>query len=294
MPVHDDQNITVIAPGSRLMALCDGSWVDVQIHTPNMSGYTASAITPADRFTYATSLFCAERDPDRKQRAFSGPQLVPFCSSHPQTCSPVAINPGLPVAGGDVGPVIEDLKDYAAERAAITELSRQHVLELAGRGKFAPSTTLTRGELAVELNRAFQIPAPKFPVVFTDVDSGNVNYPLFAKAQPYLDADQGIGGAYVFHEDAPMERQQVAAMAVALLEGAHMIDLMRDAKEISTVLAPLADEQMIAPDLRPYVATALRAKLLSVAGNTFAAGRLVTRGEWAQILWIMQKALAKR
>jgi hypothetical protein len=91
-----------------------------------------------------------------------------------------------------------------------------------------------------------------------------------------------------------VDRQQAAALAVTLLEGAHAIDLMRDAKEIDAVLSPFADAQLIAPDLSPYVATAVRTKLLAISGDTFAANRTVTRGEWAQILWNMQKAFTKR
>ncbi len=291
-----DSAITVAVPASRFERICDRSWVDVQVSTPGQGMPITSAVNALDHFTYSGTEHCQPRPAPVPVGSSSGwRNIKPLCADPEHPCPQVVGRSpqGFEPRGGDTLH-IKDFGEHAAEKTAITSLAQQNVLELVGPEKFAPSAIVTRGELAVSLNRAFQIPSPKFPVVFTDVELGNATYPLFANVQPYLNADQGIGGAYTFHADAPAERQQVATLAVTMLAGAQLIKVMQDEKEISAALAPYADAQAISPELRPYVATALQAKLLSVRGDNFGADHKITRGEWAQILWNMQKAFATR
>jgi hypothetical protein len=293
----DGSHITAVAPGNG-NDICYGAYVHVQVRTPDKDVFAESTINdPSDRFSYASSLFCLQNSgtPAMMAATAGWRYMSPFCTQQPQACAPVLVGQGPPVnTQGKGAPVITDLGSSEAEKTAISSLIRQNILELVGPGKFAPSAPLTRAELAVSLNRTLRIPSPQTAVVFTDVELGDASYPLFAKVQPYLSADQGKGGAYTFHPEWSVDRELAVTLAVTMLAGAHRLKVMQDDKEIDATLSQFADAQAILSVLRAYVATGLQAKLIPVAGKNFGASQPITRGEWAQVLWKMQQSLASK
>ena len=195
-------------------------------------------------------------------------------------CAPGGAQP----AGGAQGSGFGDLGGYGWAAGAINALAQQGIVKGTAPGTFDPAGQVTRAQFAALMQRMFQLPAPARPIAFTDVPQSYWGYAAVEATSPYFDYYQLPEGGYAFHPAEAFDRQDVATVIVRLLVRSGKLQLL-SAADAQGVLAKLTDTSSIAPALRPYVATAIQAGILSgFPDGSFQPQGLLTRAQVAVVL----------
>lgn len=253
-------------------------------------------------------------------RAFSGASAVDFGSgraaSRVRVVSPTRITLISPAGTGTVNVTVttpggtsasvgadhftyvtpaggfKDLGGYSWAAPAIGTLAKQGVVKGTRSGAFDPQGSVTRAQFAALMQRVFKLGAPAKPVTFTDVPRSFWGYAAVEAASPYFDYFQVPGGGYAFHPNTPFDRLDVATVIVRLLAASGKLSVL-GTSEAQAVLSKLTDASSIAPSLRGYVATAIKAGIMSgFPDGSFQPQRLLNRAQVAVVMLRLENQFA--
>lgn len=251
---HAATEVTVVSP-TRITATSPGGsgTVDVTVTTPGGTSASGSA----DHFTYMTT-------------------------------------GGSPPSGGGKAPAggFKDLGGYSWAAPAIGTLAKQGVVKGTRSGAFGPADSVSRAQFAALMQRVFKLSAPAKPVAFSDVPLSFWGYAAVEAASPYFGYFRVADGGYAFHPNASFDRLDVATVIVRLLTASGKLTVL-GTSDAQAVLGKVTDGSSIAPSLRPYVATAIKAGIMSgFPDGGFHPQGLLNRAQVAVLLLRLEKRFA--
>lgn len=156
---------------------------------------------------------------------------------------------------------------------------------------FKPSTTLactaintsaivTRRQFAVQIQQQFGLQPPANPVNFPDVPPSDPNYIAIEAVAPYMNAQVLCPTCMLnpkFFPDYPITNGIETLTTIRILQAFNQVTLL-DLQTSNNVLSTAADSTSIKPPARPYFATAIQSKLLTLgAGNKISPAIALTQ-----------------
>jgi hypothetical protein len=189
---------------------------------------------------------------------------------------------------------LSDLRAHAAEEPAISRIVAQGIMKPIAPGKFDPDGVVTRDEFAASLQHMFNLPAPARPIRFPDLSPRSPNYAAIQAAAPYMNAQILCPGCLLSRRFLPDEAASrgVSTLAIVRILVAKKKLPLPSPAEADHALANVTDAKGLAPEARPYFATALSSGILTLRpGNKTELGLEHTRAELAAQLDHVQRTL---
>ncbi|MHB9144512.1 MAG: S-layer homology domain-containing protein [Symbiobacteriia bacterium] len=181
-------------------------------------------------------------------------------------------------------PGFTDLEGYDWARGSIQSLSASGIIKGVAPDRYGPADSVTRAQFAALMQRVFQLPSPAQVSLFSDVKADDWEYSAVQAVAPYM---PGVSDSQ-FAPARSFDRANVAAVLVKILSAQGRLVLL-DAADARTVLAKVPDAGSIAPELQPFVATAIQNKiLLGLPDGRFDPTGILTRAQTAVLLHRVQ------
>jgi S-layer homology domain len=153
-----------------------------------------------------------------------------------------------------------------------------------GTKHFLPNNPLTREEFATVFVNKFGVGSATTPIAFTDVAQNRWSYNAIEAltTEHYMDYYQSLNqNTFSFHPTQAVSREDVAETLVK----AYNLPVM-DRQSATTLLQQqFKDAANVAPNLVPYVATAVKYKIMQGDGSKFHPLNSLTRAEAATLLY---------
>jgi chitobiase/beta-hexosaminidase-like protein len=150
---------------------------------------------------------------------------------------------------------------------------------------------LSRGDFAVLVQQAFNLPQPSSPIVFPDVHSTDADYAAVEAVAPYMNAQIVCPGCQLsvdFSPNQPVLRVISTLALVRILTATGRFQLL-SAPDSQAVLSNVSDAGTLPIAARPYFATAIKNGVLSLkAGNAIQADQPHSRSEMTALLSTVQ------
>lgn len=161
------------------------------------------------------------------------------------------------------------------------------IMEKDSKGRFNPSAIVSRGEFAVMLVKALDLPLinPE-KGTFLDIQKSSQYYKYVETAKYYLTGYRTSQGDYFRPDEASVREDIAVAMVKAL--GYQPIN------NYNAILKDYVDVEEISPNLRSFVASVVDNKIMVGTSKgdkkTFSAQSKLTRAEFAQLIYNIMRA----
>lgn len=146
---------------------------------------------------------------------------------------------------------------------------------------------VSRADIALLLQQAFNLPPPKRTVAFADLRSTDLVYPAAQALTPFLNRQVLCPNCLLsanFLPQRPTSRAEAAVALVSVLIAGKKLQLL-SASSANSVLTGVPDAGSLPPFARRYVATAIQSGVLTLqSGNTLQPGQTFTHAELAASL----------
>jgi hypothetical protein len=188
-------------------------------------------------------------------------------------------------------PVLLDLANHELQAPAIKQivsnclLSPESIL-------CSPDFVFTRGDFAVAMQRMFGLTKPSSEIFFADVPANSPIHAAVEAAAPFMNNGILCPGCLLsanFSPDKPISQAQVAVDLVRLLIAANKLKLL-SLSEADRVLAHFLDASSIPGLARPFIATAVNARIIPLFHvNRLDPTATYSRAEGAVVLRAVQR-----
>jgi hypothetical protein len=153
-----------------------------------------------------------------------------------------------------------------------------------GTKHFRPNSSLSREEFATVFENKFGVSDATTPINFTDVPQTRYSYKAVEALTTghYMDYYQSLSqGTFSFHPTQAVSRQDVAETLVK----AYKLPVMDRQSATELLQQKFKDASKIAPNLVPYVATAVKYEIMQGDGSKFHPLDSLTRAEAATLMY---------
>jgi len=165
---------------------------------------------------------------------------------------------------------------------AINEMAKRGIISGYSDGSFRPNDPVTRAEFAKIMIAAAGVKLTNpdsLKQTFEDVNRNHWAFPYVELAKPYLTGYQN-GSVYTYKPNDNAVREDIAVALVRLLK----YDTTKTAD--LSLLNSFKDRDDISPNLRPFIATAVKMNLISgYSDKTFRPQATLTRAEAASLIY---------
>jgi hypothetical protein len=173
-----------------------------------------------------------------------------------------------------------DVAENNPAHEAIESLAGQDIISGDTDGTFLPNALLSRGDAASTLVKWRDVEPVSTLSEFSDLDS---------TYQPYVDAARANGwiSGYpdgTFRPGQPLTRQQMIAVVIRSLGLESEAGALTEA-QITALLGPFSDDSAISNAARPYVALAVKNKLVAGDRGFLRPLESVTRAQFCMVLY---------
>ncbi|KQX64686.1 MULTISPECIES: DUF4309 domain-containing protein [unclassified Paenibacillus] len=193
---------------------------------------------------------------------------------------------GLPVnTAGGVRPILSDIVGHWAE-ANIKDLIGKGIVDGDNDNQFNPDNPVNREELATMVAKMFNLKNESTNQDFNDVPLNRWSYHFVEETKDFFTSNPNTNGGIDFSPLQHVKREDAAAVILkALIKQNSKIQLL-DATSADDLLSTrFSDLKDISISLRPYVATAIKNKVIEGEDmNLFLPQKIITRAEAATLL----------
>jgi hypothetical protein len=178
-----------------------------------------------------------------------------------------------------------DLANYQWAESSIQGIAAKGIMIGVSEGKFDPSRSVTRAEIAKMIVRAFNLEGASAATSFRDVKATD----WFA---PYVGAAVASGitngrSSSSFAPNEPVSRQELAVMVTRAMQAAGGYPVITDP---NGTLSAYSDQAAVSSSLRPGVALAAQLGIVG-SGGVLQPAKPASRAEAAVILYRTLKQL---
>jgi hypothetical protein len=192
-------------------------------------------------------------------------------------------------------PKITDLPADAKQKAAITRMVSQGIMQPVAGTTFAPRNPTELRQFAVSAQRLFQLPTPSAVPKFADVSPNDPDSAALRSLYPYLQRQAFCPGCSLnnnLHPNSSISQGSAAVAVTSILIARGRFPLVT-AAQADQILGSALNLRAVPEPARRYLATAVQNNIIPLASlSPPAAAAAITRGNAATMLDAVQKRFA--